>query len=63
MGSDRKENFCKSAYVSVKRPTMNMAVPVLSSGVMVRGAFGCECLGELTMITGKETTKTQIACD
>lgn len=40
---------------------MNIPVPVESSGVIVLGALGHECLGEFTMITGKEHTKTQTA--
>lgn len=61
MGSCRKENFCKSAYVSVRSPTINIPLPVLSSGVIVRGALGWECLGELIIMTGNDTTNTQTA--
>lgn len=61
-GSCRNENFCKSAYVSVSKPKMNIPVPVESRCVIVLGAFGCECLGELTIITGSETTNTHTAC-
>lgn len=61
-GSCRKENFCRSAYVSTKSPNTNITVPVVSSGVIVFGAFGHECLGELTMMTGSEQTNTQTAC-
>lgn len=60
--SCRKENFCKSAYVSVSRPTINIPLPVLSKGVIVRGARGIECLGELIIITGNDTINTQTAC-
>lgn len=60
-GSCRNENFCKSAYVSVSKPKMNIPVPVESRCVIVFGAFGCECRGELTIITGSETTNTHTA--
>lgn len=61
-GSCRNENFCKSAYVSVSNPKMNIPVPVESRCVIVFGAFGCECRGELTIITGSDTTNTHTAC-
>jgi hypothetical protein len=40
---------------------MNIPVPVESSGVIVFGAWGCECRGEFIMITGSETMNTQMA--
>lgn len=61
-GSCRNENFCKSAYVSVSKPKINIPVPVESRCVIVFGALGWECLGELTIITGSETTNTHTAC-
>lgn len=62
LGSWRNENFCKSAYVSVSRPKMNIPVPVESKWVIVLGAWGCEWRGEFTMITGSDTMNTQTAC-
>lgn len=61
-GSCRNENFCRSAYVSVSRPNRKSPVPVESKCVIVLGAWGCECRGEFTMMTGSDTTNTQTAC-
>lgn len=55
MGSCLKENFCKSAYVSANNPATNKQVPVESSVVIVFGAGGEECFGELIIITGRLT--------
>lgn len=60
-GSERKLNFCRSAYVSIRSPNTNIVVPVVSKGVIVFGASGWEWRGELMMITGSETTNTQTA--
>uniref|UniRef100_A0A182QVW0 Uncharacterized protein n=1 Tax=Anopheles farauti TaxID=69004 RepID=A0A182QVW0_9DIPT len=43
-------------------PVMNMPVPAESSVVIVLGAFGYECLGELMIMTGSDTTNTHTAC-
>lgn len=60
-GSWRKENFCRSAYVSASRPTINMPVPVESNVVMPLTAWGW-VWRELIIMTGSETTNTQMAC-
>lgn len=61
-GSSLKANFCRSAYVSTRRPKTKIPAPALSKFVIVLGAGGYLFFGEFIMITGRLTTYTQTAC-